>query len=109
LYATAFAAAAGMNLGFYNNAARARVEQILRRTNSFVAALRHPAARHCDAILLQNCFCLILVNFHSAFPNQAGHLAAKTFRQQTRNSIERSRIGKADSLVFLRVALCPSW
>ena len=44
---------------------RARVKQLFRGRLSFLARGRHSAPRHRDTILLQDCFCLVLMNFHN--------------------------------------------
>ena len=65
LDAAAFAAAAGMDLGLHDYARCAGVEQFFGRGLSLFARGCHGAARNRDAVLLQDAFCLILMNFHN--------------------------------------------
>ena len=58
--AAAFAASAGVNLRFHDDAAA----EFLRRRFGFVDGERHFAARHGDVVFGQNGLGLILVNFH---------------------------------------------
>ncbi len=64
LNAAALAASAGVDLRLDHHALCAFREQLVRRFFSLFARKRHLAARHSHAILRQDCFCLVLVNFH---------------------------------------------
>ena len=68
LDAAALAAAAGVDLRLHHHHLRAVVHQPARDALGFLDGGGHLAARHRDAILRQNCFCLVLVNFHGRNP-----------------------------------------
>ena len=60
LHATAFAAAAGMNLGLDDDAAA----DLLRRSLGFFNGVGHFASRHRDVVLGQDRLGLIFMDFH---------------------------------------------
>jgi hypothetical protein len=65
LHAAALASATRMNLRLHYHARCARAQQVFRDRLRLVARLGHLPARHCDSILLQDCFRLVLMNFHN--------------------------------------------
>ena len=64
LYAAALAAASGMDLCLDDDALRAICEELLSHVQRLVERVGHLAPRHGDAVLREDVFCLILVNFH---------------------------------------------
>ena len=64
LHAAALAAATCMNLRFHHHAIGALGEKFARHFGGFFRRIRHFALGHGNAILRQDFFCLILVNFH---------------------------------------------
>ena len=64
LYAAAFAAASGVNLRLHHYAARAFGKQLARHVVRLFQRVGHFALGHGNAVLRQDLFCLILVNFH---------------------------------------------
>ena len=65
LHTAALAASASVDLRLHHDSRSAGAQQIPRRRLRVLTCRRHPAARHGDAILLQNFFTLILMNFHN--------------------------------------------
>jgi hypothetical protein len=63
LHAAAFAAASGMNLRLHHHAACALGKQLARHLDRLFQRVGHLAFGHGNAVLGQNFFCLILVNF----------------------------------------------
>ena len=64
LHAAALAAAAGVNLRLHHHARCAFGKQLARHFGGFFQRVRHLALGHGNAVLRQDFFCLILVNFH---------------------------------------------
>ena len=64
LYAAALAASARMDLRLYHYAGRAAREEALADLNRFIESVGNLASGHGHAILRENVFCLIFVNFH---------------------------------------------
>ena len=64
LHAAALAAASGVNLRFHHDAAGALGKQLARHCVRFFQRIGHFALGHGNAVLRQDFFCLILVNFH---------------------------------------------
>ena len=64
LYAAAFAASARMDLRLHHYAGRAAREEALADLNCFIESVGNLAPRNGYAILRENVFCLVFVNFH---------------------------------------------
>jgi hypothetical protein len=78
LHSAALAASAGVDLRLHHHPASPGGEQALGSGFDFLSILRHLSPRHGDAIFLENCFRLILVNFHSASRTRGAPLRQKT-------------------------------
>src|SRR6267154_1926290 len=102
-YAAALAASAGMDLRLDYYSRRARTQNFFCGCLSLFASGGHHTPRHGDAVLLQDCFSLILVNVHSDFKTRADsnkleetrlrieEQSSKTFDSLKHDSIRRKR------------------
>ena len=64
LYSAAFAAPSGVNLSLDNDACGSVGQQGSRSFDCFRQRIRYLASRYGDAVLGQDCLCLILVYLH---------------------------------------------
>ncbi len=64
LHAAALAASARMDLRLHHHSGRAAGEKALADLNRFIESVGNLAPRNGHAILRENVFCLIFVNFH---------------------------------------------
>ncbi len=65
LHAAAFAAASGVDLRLHHDSGCAGTQQLFGDRFGFLARAGHRSARNCHTIFLENCFCLVLMNFHN--------------------------------------------
>jgi hypothetical protein len=65
LYAATLAAPSGVDLRLDHNSTGARTEQIFGNGFGLILRCGHRPTRHAYAVLLKDCFCLILMDFHN--------------------------------------------